>query len=150
MTWQGLVAAEGAVPLLVKLLTTNNAAQGYAAAALCNLAQHADARDALVAMSGEGTDPLVAISHGPESWLRSQAVGILDALNKNNHNKVDVPEAQKGPPIKMAVQKPCACLPRGEPPVIPQHRASPPVTAYWRPAHFHLATTHQRGYVHLP
>lgn len=95
---QTAVARAGAVPHLVKLLSTNTEAQGYAAAALCNLVQDASARAAI--QQAGGVEPLIHISHGPETWLRSQAVGILEVL------KVEIPAALSGPPIRIAVHKP--------------------------------------------
>ena len=77
--YQKAVVKAGAVLPLIELLTSNPKAQGYAAAALCNLANEADARNELIEQGG--VDPLTAISHGPESWLRTQAVGILQRLN---------------------------------------------------------------------
>jgi hypothetical protein len=78
-SYQKAVVKAGAVLPLIELLTSNPKAQGYAAAALCNLANEADARNELIEQGG--VDPLTAISHGPESWLRTQAVGILQRLN---------------------------------------------------------------------
>ena len=56
------------------------------------------ARDAV--QSSNGLDKLQAISQGPQSWLRNQAVGILNLC------KVEVSAPQQGPPIKAVQHKP--------------------------------------------
>ena len=83
--YQRAVIEAEAVPLLIKLLSDQKA-QGYAAAALNNLAHDATARSQL--MEGGVVSPLTSISEGPESWLRSQAVGILQQL------KIEAPAAR--------------------------------------------------------
>ena len=77
--FQNAVCNENAVPALVKVLTTNEKARGYATAALCNLAHDAEARRQII--SEGGVDPLMVISTGPPSWLQSQALGILTLLD---------------------------------------------------------------------
>ena len=99
--YQKAVVKAGAVPLLIGLLTSNLKAQGYAAAALCNLANDGDARRELT--EGGGTEPIMSISQGPESWLRTQAVGILQLL------RIEAPTAQtmaQAVALKFAQQKP--------------------------------------------
>ena len=65
-------------PLINYLLSADQKAQGYAAAALNNLARDPEARQMLAEGGVEG--PLRVICEGPETWLRSQAVGILKQL----------------------------------------------------------------------
>lgn len=83
---QKAVLRAGAVPLLIKLLSAEQRIQGYAAAALNNLAHDAEARTQLV--DGGVVQPATSISEGPETWLRSQAVGILQQL------KIEAPQAR--------------------------------------------------------
>jgi len=84
--FQRKVIETGAVPLLTKLLNAEQKAQGYAAAALNNLARDAEARKQLT--EGGVVPALNAICEGPETWLRSQAVGILQQL------KIEAPQAR--------------------------------------------------------
>jgi len=83
---QKAVLRAGAVPLLIKLLGAEQKVQGYAAAALNNLAHDAEARTQLV--DGGVVQPATSISEGPETWLRSQAVGLLQQL------KIEAPQAR--------------------------------------------------------
>jgi len=76
--FQKPMLAAGAVPLLIQLLTGDQKAQGYAAAALNNLACDKQARELL--QKGSVVELLNAICEGTESWLRSQAMGILQQL----------------------------------------------------------------------
>jgi len=96
-SYQAAVAKAGAVRPLVQLLSSSSEAQGYAAAALCNLAHDEGARQAIA--EGGGIELCTALSHGPQNWLRSQAVGILQLL------RVEVPQAQ-ALPIKIVPQLP--------------------------------------------
>ena len=80
---QAAAVAAGAVPPLVALLKATSEAQGYAAAALCNVARNAEARAAIVEVS-DGIDSLTELARGGASitpWLRSQAIGILELLD---------------------------------------------------------------------
>ena len=87
--YQPAITAAGAVPPLVALVSTSNAeAQGYAAAALCNLARDPNARRAIVASGG--LEPLTELSTGAataSTWLRSQASGILELMNDTTNER---------------------------------------------------------------
>ena len=76
---QAAATAAGAVPLLVSLLGNESEAQGFAAAALCNLAEDAHARQQLV--DAGAVRSLQEISKGPQTWLRTQAVNLLNQLD---------------------------------------------------------------------
>jgi len=84
--YQKAVIRADAVPGLIKVLVGDAKAQGYAAAALNNLARDAEARQQMV--EGGAVAPLNAICEGPETWLRSQAAGILQQL------KIEAPAAR--------------------------------------------------------
>jgi hypothetical protein len=84
--YQKAVIRADAVPGLTKVLVGGAKAQGYAAAALNNLARDAEARQQMV--EGGAVAPLNAICEGPETWLRSQAAGILQQL------KIEAPAAR--------------------------------------------------------
>ena len=80
-THQAAVTSAGAVAPLVDLLSGNPEAQGYAAAALCNLARDGDARRAIV--DAGGLEPLADLAKTPDSaWLRAQASGILELISE--------------------------------------------------------------------
>jgi len=76
---QAAATAAGAVPRLVSLLGNESEAQGFAAAALCNLAEDAHARQQLV--DAGAVKSLQEISKGPQTWLRTQAVNLLNQLD---------------------------------------------------------------------
>ena len=79
---QAAAVAAGIVPPLVALLRTASEAQGYAAAALCNVARDTNARRAIV--DAGGLEPLTELARGSSSvtpWLKSQATGILELLD---------------------------------------------------------------------
>ena len=67
------------MPPLVALLGSSSEAQGYAAAALANLAQHVPARRAIV--EAGGVAPLAELSRGQETWLTAQASRILELID---------------------------------------------------------------------
>ena len=98
--FRAAVTEAGAIPPLVALLDVANGnaeARGYAAAALNNLANDPDCRTPI--SDAGAVDLLLTISHGPQNWLRSQAVGILQLL------RVEAPPPERVTAIKVPVVK---------------------------------------------
>ena len=59
--------------------SANSDAQGHAIAALCNLATGKEARAKIA--EGNGTEALILLTNGPATWMRAQAVEILQHMN---------------------------------------------------------------------
>ena len=73
------IAAQGAIPPLILLLLNNSAeTRGFAAACLACLCKEATARNAV--LDAGGAEPLLALAHGPATWLRTQAREMLSLL----------------------------------------------------------------------
>ena len=69
----------GAVVPLMRLLKDNHAeTRGFAAACLSCLCREEEAR-VLISEAG-GADTLLALAHGPATWLRGQAIEMLSLL----------------------------------------------------------------------
>jgi len=83
---QKIVALPGAVERLVELLRKDEGeTQGFAAAALVNLANDEGGRQQITSVGGAG--PLMTIALGPDNWLRGQCVQVLKLLGYQDPSK---------------------------------------------------------------
>ena len=73
------ISKAGAIsPLITLLMENNNDTRGFAAATLSCLCKDPRAREEMT--QAGGIEPLLALSQGPATWLRTQAVDILTSL----------------------------------------------------------------------
>ena len=73
-----IVRENAIAPLIIVLLTDNPETRGFAAACLCCLCKDERARQAMV--EAGGSEPLLALAHGNRTWLRNQAIEMLNLL----------------------------------------------------------------------
>ena len=74
-----LVELNAVDPLIAMLLSNQPETRGFAAACLSCLCTEDDtARQAVIA--GGGAEPLIALAYSPSTWLRCQAVSLLNVL----------------------------------------------------------------------
>ena len=92
------VTTAGAIPTLIKLISPPVESTGHAVATLSNLGQDGTARQ--VMLEEGAIDILMTLIHGPQTWMKAQAVEVLSKLgvhvadDAKTHN--ELPQAEKG------------------------------------------------------
>ena len=112
LKYHAVLVAEGAVPPLIKAtISAHSEAQGYAAAALCNLARDGVARGKMISLGAVAS--LTDISHNKttNAWLRAQVVGVLECIDPRNHPGAKL-SSTKGPGSPRKYSPPRASPPK--------------------------------------